>query len=70
MCRKIRKKLFIVLVVLFGVSFMTAGSVTAKDQKVYNLRMQILFGPSMMYQYEPFIEYVEKASNGRIKIHT
>ncbi len=36
--------------------------------KTYRLRMQVLFGPSMMPQYDPFVRYVEKASNGRIKI--
>jgi len=41
---------------------------SAADQKVYKFRMQVLFGPSQLWQYQPFVDYVDKASGGRIKI--
>jgi TRAP-type mannitol/chloroaromatic compound transport system substrate-binding protein len=40
----------------------------AAQDKVYKLRMQVLFGPNMMWQYEPFIKYCKEASNGRLII--
>ncbi len=42
--------------------------VCAAEQKVYKLRMQVLFGPSQMYQYQPFIDFCKDASGGRLII--
>lgn len=53
---------------LFTVGLFTAGPLMAADKKVYKLRMQILFGPDMMWQYKPFIDYCKDASDGRLII--
>ena len=56
---------FLCLFLVFGAFLTTALS---SDEKVYKLRMQILFGPDMMWQYDPFIKHVKEASNGRLII--
>lgn len=38
----------------------------AEKKKIYKLRMQVLFGPDMMWQYQPFIDYCKDASDGRL----
>ena len=37
-------------------------------EKVYNLRMQVLQGPDMLWLYQPFVDHMKKASNGRLNI--
>jgi TRAP-type mannitol/chloroaromatic compound transport system substrate-binding protein len=63
-------KMAVVTVLLAFGFLLAAGSaaVFAQDKKVYTLRMQILFGPDMMWQYDPFIKYCKEASNGRLII--
>lgn len=57
-----------VLVCVFTIGLIFVGTSMADDKKVYKLRMQILFGPDMMWQYQPFIDYCKDASNGRLII--
>ena len=63
-------RFFRMTVLLFCCAFVLIGSFSAlaTDQKVYKLRMQVLFGPDMMWQYEPFIKFCNDASNGRLII--
>ena len=64
-----KSRLFLTsLVCMLAVVFMFASPSIAGKQKVYKLRMQILFGPDMMWQYQPFIDYCKDASNGRLII--
>ncbi|MBN1829503.1 MAG: TRAP transporter substrate-binding protein DctP [Deltaproteobacteria bacterium] len=69
---KLWKKVFVVtvsVVLLSCLVVLNFGSqAAAADQKVYKFRMQVLFGPSQLVQYQPFVDYVDKASGGRIKI--
>lgn len=57
-----------VLVCVFTIGLIFVGTSMADDKKVYKLRMQILFGPDMMWQYQPFIDYCKDASDGRLII--
>ncbi len=57
-----------VMVSLFAIGLLFTTASMADDKKVYKLRMQILFGPDMMWQYQPFIDYCRDASNGRLII--
>ena len=57
-----------ILAFAFAFGLIFAGLSTAADKKVYKLRMQILFGPDMMWQYQPFIDYCKDASDGRLII--
>lgn len=52
---------FLLVLILMSTSAM-AG------KKVYRLRMQVLFGPDMMWQYEPFVKFCKEASDGRLII--
>ena len=65
-------KMFLVLALTvfmgIGILALNAAKSEAKSEKVYKLRMQVLFGPAMMWQYQPFIDYCREASNGRLII--
>jgi TRAP-type mannitol/chloroaromatic compound transport system substrate-binding protein len=69
---KRREKVFVVTVFVFVLSCMMVlnfgSQAAAADQKVYKFRTQILFGAAQLNQYQPFVDYVDKASGGRIKI--
>lgn len=66
MLKKTRFLTTVLVSLCLGLMFTTASM--ADDQKVYKLRMQILFGPDMMWQYQPFIDFCKDASNGRLII--
>ncbi len=52
-----------VLTLMFLAQVMPAGA-----GNVYNLRMQVLQGPDMLWLYQPFVEHLRKASNGRLNV--
>lgn len=58
----------ITLACLMTIGLIFASPSLAAKKKVYKLRMQILFGPDMMWQYQPFIDYCRDASDGRLII--
>ena len=57
-----------VLVAIFAIGLIFTSALMAEEKKVYKLRMQILFGPDMMWQYKPFIDFCKDASDGRLII--
>lgn len=56
----------VVCFLIFGWVFSVPAM--AEKKKVYRLRMQVLFGPDMMWQYKPFIDFCKDASDGRLII--
>lgn len=59
---------FTILACVLVIGLVYAAPSMAEKKKVYKLRMQILFGPDMMWQYQPFIDYCKNASDGRLII--
>ncbi len=59
---------FTILACVLAIGLVCAAPSMAEKKKVYKLRMQILFGPDMMWQYQPFIDYCKNASDGRLII--
>ncbi|WP_024336838.1 TRAP transporter substrate-binding protein DctP [Desulfotignum balticum] len=59
---------FTILACVLVIGLVYAAPTMAEKKKVYKLRMQILFGPDMMWQYQPFIDYCKNASDGRLII--
>jgi len=59
---------FTILACVLVIGWVYAAPAMAEKKKVYKLRMQILFGPDMMWQYQPFIDYCRDASDGRLII--
>lgn len=59
---------FTILACVLVIGLVYAAPSMAEKKKVYKLRMQILFGPDMMWQYQPFIDYCKDASDGRLII--
>jgi TRAP-type mannitol/chloroaromatic compound transport system substrate-binding protein len=59
---------FTILACVLVIGWVYAAPSMAEKKKVYKLRMQILFGPDMMWQYQPFIDYCKDASDGRLII--
>lgn len=70
--KKHLRKIVVMLLAVFVVFGFTSLDIdkaqAAQSQKVYKLRMQVLFGPSQMWQYQPFIDYCRDASGGRLII--
>ncbi|MCG8636483.1 MAG: TRAP transporter substrate-binding protein DctP [Desulfobacterales bacterium] len=62
------KSVFLSLACFLSIALFLAAPAAAGKDKVYKLRMQVLFGPDMMWQYQPFIDFCKKASNGRLII--
>ncbi len=63
-------KRLLTLFCALAVALLLAFPAAAADEagKVYNLRMQVLQGPDMLWLYKPFVDYAKKASNGRLNI--
>ena len=59
---------FLPMVCVFCIALIFATPSMAEKKKVYKLRMQVLFGPDMMWQYKPFIDFCKDASDGRLII--
>lgn len=59
---------FTILACVLVIGLVYAAPSMAEKKKVYKLRMQILFGPDMMWQYQPFIDFCKDASDGRLII--
>ncbi|MCP4721068.1 MAG: hypothetical protein GY860_16565 [Desulfobacteraceae bacterium] len=59
---------FLPLVCVFAMALIFATPSMAEKKKTYKLRMQVLFGPDMMWQYKPFVDFCKDASDGRLII--
>jgi hypothetical protein len=57
---KLLKSIFVLSLSVFlltgALASFSGTDAWAADQKVYKFRMQVLFGPSQLWQYKPFVD--------------